>query len=169
MLFRSGPAQKLRYQPLNWSLEREAELERLVVLAYTGIRRVARNLLQQVVGSYLARETHTVQVLHSIKTLALEMAHAMQDGEWDTLGALMNRHWELNQRMDPHTTNAPVQALLDRARPLIRGAKLAGAGGGGFMIFLARSEEAAAELRSAMNATDWQIARDGLRIQRTPL
>ena len=162
-----GPTQKLRYQPLNWSLEREAELERLVVLAYTGIRRVARNLLQQVVGSYLARETHTVQVLHSIKTLALEMAHAMQDGEWDTLGGLMNRHWELNQRMDPHTTNAPVEALLDRARPLIRGAKLAGAGGGGFMIFLARSEEAAAELRSAMNATDWQIARDGLRIQRT--
>jgi fucokinase len=79
----------------------------------------------------------------------------------------MNRHWELNQRMDPHTTNAPVEALLDRARPLIRGAKLAGAGGGGFMIFLARSEQAAAELRSAMNATDWQIARDGLRIQRT--
>jgi fucokinase len=164
-----GPAQKLRYQPLNWSLDREAELERLVVLAYTGIRRIARNLLQQVVGSYLARETHTVQVLHSIKTLALEMAHAMQYADWDTLGALMNRHWELNQRMDPHTTNAPVEALLDRARPLIRGAKLAGAGGGGFMIFLARSEEAAAELRSSMNATDWQIARDGLRIQRTVL
>ncbi len=164
-----GPKQKLRYQPLNWSLEREAELERLVVLAYTGVRRVARNLLQQVVGNYLARETQTVQVLHSIKTLALEMAHAMQDGDWDTLGALMNRHWELNQRMDPHTTNTPVEALLDRARPLIRGAKLAGAGGGGFMIFLARSEEAAVELRSAMNATDWQLARDGLRVRRGEL
>jgi fucokinase len=164
-----GPQQRLRYQPLNWSLEREAELERLVVLAYTGIRRVARNLLQQVVGNYLARETQTIQVLHSIKTLALEMAHAMQDGDWDTLGALMNRHWELNQRMDPHTTNAPVEALLDRASPLIRGAKLAGAGGGGFMIFLAKSEEAAAELRTSMSATDWQIARDGLRVRRSEL
>jgi fucokinase len=162
-----GPVQRLRYQPLNWSLDREAELERLVVLAYTGIRRVARNLLQQVVGSYLARETQTVQVLHSIKTLALEMAHAMQDGDWDALGALMQRHWALNQRMDPHTTNAPVEALLDSARPFIRGAKLAGAGGGGFMIFLARSEESAAELRTLVKATDWQIARDGLRIQRT--
>lgn len=164
-----GAEQRLRYQPLNWTLEREAELERLVVLAYTGIRRVARNLLQQVVGSYLARETHTVQVLHSIKTLALEMAHAMQEGEWDTLGELMNRHWALNQRMDPHTTNAPVEALLDRARPLVRGAKLAGAGGGGYMIFLAKSEEAAAELRVLTKATDWQIARDGLRIQRTEI
>lgn len=140
-----------------------------MVLAYTGIRRVARNLLQQVVGSYLARETHTVQVLHSIKTLALEMAHAMQEGEWDTLGELMNRHWALNQRMDPHTTNAPVEALLDRARPLVRGAKLAGAGGGGYMIFLAKSEETAAELRVLTKATDWQIARDGLRIQRAEI
>jgi len=162
-----GPEQHLRYQPLNWSLDREAELERLVVLAYSGIRRLARGLLQQVVGSYLARETHTVQVLHSIKTLALEMAHAMQDGEWDALGRLMNCHWALNQRMDPNTTNAPVEALLDRARPLIRGAKLAGAGGGGFMIFLAKSEEAASELRSLVTATDWQVARDGLRVQRT--
>jgi len=81
----------------------------------------------------------------------------------------MNRHWELKQKMDPHTTNAPVEALLDRAGPLIRGAKLAGAGGGGFMIFLAKSEEAAAELRSAMSATDWQIARDGLRVRRSGL
>lgn len=164
-----GAGQRLRYQPLNWTLEREAELEGLVVLAYTGIRRVARNLLQQVVGSYLARETHTVQVLHSIKTLALEMAHAMQEGEWDGLGDLMNRHWALNQRMDPNTTNAPVEALLDRAKPFIRGAKLAGAGGGGYMIFLAKSEESATELRSLVKATDWQIARDGLRIQRTEL
>jgi len=37
-----GLQQRLRYQPLNWSLDREAELERLVVLAYTGVRRVAR-------------------------------------------------------------------------------------------------------------------------------
>jgi galactokinase/mevalonate kinase-like predicted kinase len=137
------------------------------VWSYRLHRRAVAQPLQQVVGSYLARETQTVQVLHSIKTLALEMAHSMQDGDWDALGALMQRHWALNQRMDPHTTNAPVEALLDSARPLIRGAKLAGAGGGGFMIFLAKSEESAAELRALVKATDWQIARDGLRIQRT--
>jgi len=35
------------------------------------------------------------------------------------------------------------------------------------MIFLAKSEEAASELRSLVTATDWQVARDGLRVQRT--
>lgn len=161
-----GPVQCVRYQPLQWSLEREAELQRLTVLAYTGIARVAKNLLQQVVGRYLARETATVQVLHSIKTLALEMAHAMQDGEWDHLGHLLDRHWQLNQVLDPNTTNAPIERLLANVRPFVRGAKLAGAGGGGFLMLLARSEDDAARLRSTLDAYDWQIARDGLRVKR---
>ena len=50
-----------------------------------GIRRIANNLVQQV-GTYLARETPTIQVLHSIKTLAIEMAYALEHEEWDYLG-----------------------------------------------------------------------------------
>ena len=89
-----------------------AEFESAMVLYYTGIRRIAKGLLQQVVGSYLARETESVQVLHSIKTLAVEMAYAMQEGDWEHLGALLDRHWALNQVLDPNTTNAPINALL---------------------------------------------------------
>jgi fucokinase len=148
----SGPGlrQRLRVQPVVWSEERRKEFEGVLVLYYTGIRRVARDLLRQVVGRYLARETACVQVLHSIKTLALEMSHAMQEGDWPHLGELMNRHWVLNQVLDPNTTNAPINAVLEAVRPYIYGAKLAGAGGGGFMILLARTEEAAGELRRVL-------------------
>lgn len=38
-----------------------------------------------------------------------------------------NRHWQLNQILDPHTSNAPINSLLERVRPYISGAKLAGA------------------------------------------
>ncbi len=172
-LVASGPGlqQRLRVQPVSWNAEREAEFERLAVLFYTGIRRVARDLLQQVVGSYLARETACVQVLHSIKTLAMEMSYAMQEGDWDYLGELLNRHWELNKVLDPNTTNAPINALLDTVRPFTRGIKLAGAGGGGFLILLARSEKVD-ELRQFLQESaraaggavyDWRIARGGLR------
>jgi fucokinase len=144
-----------------------------MVLYYTGIRRIAKGLLQQVVGSYLARETETVQVLHSIKTLAMEMAYAMQEGDWEHLGTLLDRHWALNQALDPNTTNAPINALLNAVRPYIHGAKLAGAGGGGFLMLLARSSEAANALReflakwSAANGGavyQWRVATEGLRI-----
>jgi len=172
-LVASGPGlhQRLRVQPVPWTKEREAEFEQLTVLFYTGVRRVARDLLQQVVGSYLARETASVQVLHSIKTLALEMSYAMQEGEWDHLGELLNRHWELNKILDPNTTNAPIEALLDSLRPFTRGIKLAGAGGGGFLILLARSEKVdhlreflQKRTRACGGAVyDWRIAREGLR------
>jgi fucokinase len=177
-LILSGPGlrQRLRVQPVAWSPGREAEFESLLVLYYTGIRRIARNLLQTVVGSYLARETATVEVLHSIKTLAVEMAYAMQEGDWPYLGQLLDRHWELNKILDPHTTNAPVNTLLERVRPYIYGAKLAGAGGGGFLMLLARSTGAAAELRALLADSSesgggvcrWRIARDGLRTTVAP-
>jgi fucokinase len=169
----SGPGlhQRLRVQPVAWNAAREAEFERLIVLFYTGIRRVARDLLQQVVGSYLARETACVQVLHSIKTLAQEMSYAMQEGDWDHLGDLLNRHWEMNKVLDPNTTNAPINVLLDAVRPFTRGIKLAGAGGGGFLILLAR-DESVDELRQFLQKSaggalyDWRIAREGLRVMR---
>ncbi|MEO8593444.1 MAG: bifunctional fucokinase/fucose-1-phosphate guanylyltransferase [Candidatus Solibacter sp.] len=170
-----GLQQRIRVQPLLWTPQRQSEFEQLVVLYYTGIQRVARGLLRQVVGRYLARETACVQVLHSIKTLAMEMAYAMQDGEWDHLGRLLDRHWELNKTLDSNTANAPINGLLEAARPFLHGAKLAGAGGGGFMIMLAKSPQAAAELQQFLLAHDpaaggsvysWSVASDGMRVRR---
>jgi fucokinase len=150
----SGPglSQRVRVEPVRWSEARQAEFAARFIGHYTGIRRIARNLLSQVVGSYLARETRTVQVLHSIKTLAMEMRHAMEEGEWAHLGELMWRHWELNKQLDPHTTNAPIEARLEELRPHLAGAKLAGAGGGGFLMLLARSAEEGAALRARLGS-----------------
>jgi fucokinase len=170
----SGPGlrQRLRVEPLRWSGAREAEFSSRLVLFYTGIRRVAKDLLTEVVGRYLARETAAVQVLHSIKTLALEMSHAMAEGAWAHLGALIDRHWRLNQVLDPNTTNAPINALLEDARPDLAGAKLAGAGGGGFLILLARDPGAAAALRRRLASRaegavyEFEIANEGWRIDK---
>lgn len=172
-LIHTGPGlqQRLRVQPLAWDITRQQAFEERFVLYYTGIRRIARNLLAEIVGRYLARESATVQVLHSIKTLALEMSHAMCDGEWTYLGQLLDRHWHLNQQLDPHTTNAPINALLQDVRPYLAGAKLAGAGGGGFVMMLAKDVEAAGELRERLATGGFPgelyncaIADEGLRI-----
>ena len=171
----TGPGlhQRIRVQPLDWSEPRRAEFCAHMVLYNTGLQRMAKDLLRQVVSRYLARETATVQVLHRIKTLAVEMSYATAEGDWKHLGALLDRHWQLNQVLDSNTTNAPINALLDRARPFIYGAKLAGAGGGGFLMLLARDPEAAAELRTALGQeashrgapVPYQIAEDGLRVR----
>jgi fucokinase len=168
-----GLQQRIRVQPVAWSEERSAEFCQHLVLYNTGIQRMAKDLLRQVVCRYLARETATVQVLHSIKTLAVEMSYAMIEGDWKHLGELMDRHWRLNQLLDPHTANAPINAILDRARPYIHGAKLAGAGGGGFLMLMARDPDAAEALRAVIaqaepdrgSFVNYSIARAGFRIQ----
>ena len=168
-----GLRQRIRVQPVAWSAERRVEFSERMVLYGTGIQRMAKDLLRQVVSRYLARETATIQVLHSIKTLAVEMSYAMGEGDWKHLGELMDRHWQLNQLLDPHTANAPINGILDRARPYIYGAKLAGAGGGGFLMLLARDAEAAAALRTVLAqdapergaCVSYRIAEEGLRVQ----
>lgn len=173
-----GSQQRVRVRPVPWSAERAAEFDSLAVLYYTGIRRVARDLLGQIVGRYLARETACVQVLHSIKTLATEMFSAMQEGEWDHLGRLLDRHWELNQILDPNTANTPIHTLMESVRPFIRGAKIAGAGGGGFLILLARDPHAKQQLEQFLSGYDpssggavyrHQIAEEGLCVKTSPL
>jgi galactokinase/mevalonate kinase-like predicted kinase len=171
----TGPGlhQRIRVQPVPWSEQRRDEFCAHMVLYNTGLQRVAKDLLRQVVARYLARETAAVQVLHSIKTLAVEMSYATAEGDWKHMGELLDRHWQLNQVLDPNTANAPINALLDRARPYIYGAKLAGAGGGGFLMLLARDPEAAAELRAALGQeashrgapVSYRIAVDGLRVR----
>ncbi|MDR3749910.1 MAG: bifunctional fucokinase/fucose-1-phosphate guanylyltransferase [Terracidiphilus sp.] len=168
-----GLRQRIRVQPVAWSAERRVEFSERMVLYGTGIQRMAKGLLRQVVSRYLARETATIQVLHSIKTLAVEMSYAMSEGDWKHLGMLMDRHWQLNQVLDPHTANAPINGILDRARPYLYGAKLAGAGGGGFLMLLARDVEAAAALRAVLAqdasvlgaCVSYRIAEEGLRVQ----
>lgn len=167
-LLSTGPGlrQRIRVNPVMWSAERRQEFCDRLVLYDTGIQRIAKNLLQQVVRGYLAREVSTVQVLHSIKTLATEMAWAMTEGDWTYLGQLLDRHWELNKVLDPNTTNAPINALLRSIRPHIAGAKLAGAGGGGFLILLARDPESAEELKQELGSgvRSFRIAEEGLQV-----
>lgn len=146
----AGAEQKIRVEPVAWSQQRQQEFASRFLVYYTGVRRLAKGLLSQIVGKYLARDTRTIEILHSIKTLAVEMTYAMRVGEWDYLGDLLKRHWRLNQELDPNTTNARVSALLDAVSPYTAGAKLAGAGGGGFILLLAKSADAAARVRRTL-------------------
>jgi fucokinase len=128
-----------------------------MLLYYTGIQRLAKDRLQQVVGRYLARETAVIQVLHHVKSIAFEMSYAIRAGDWDYLGALMDRHWELNQILDPYTTNSLINALLRDLRPHLAGAKLAGAGGGGFLILVSKSQRDTLAMRTKLADQDGQL------------
>jgi len=117
------------------------------LLYYTGITRLAKDILEQVVGRYLNRNRHAMATLRRIHALAPDMADAVSRKDQSTFGRLITTAWELNKELDPNSTNPEVESLMSRVRSRVHGAKLIGAGGGGFMLLVCRSAQDAMNVR----------------------
>jgi len=138
-----------------------AELAQRLVLVYTGQQRLAKNLLRAVMARWMARDPEMVWILGEIGRLALAMQAALWQGDLDHFGELLNEHWALNKRMDPGCSNPFIDKLIEIMTPYISGAKLAGAGGGGFAIVVACDADAVLELGASL-ATHFPGTRVGI-------
>jgi galactokinase/mevalonate kinase-like predicted kinase len=65
-------------------------------------------------------------------------------------GGLLDRSWQLNKSLDPNSSNEKVEALFERISPHVYGAKLLGAGGGGFVLMACKSQKDADTLRQVL-------------------
>jgi fucokinase / fucose-1-phosphate guanylyltransferase len=123
--------------------------ERMAVF-YTGEPRLAKDVLQRVVAGYLVGQPQTMAVLDEMPGLARQARAAILAGDWERLGRCLDRSWELNQRLEPSCSNPSLAALFARIAPFVWGAKLAGAGGGGFLFALARDRNCREQLESLL-------------------
>lgn len=120
------------------------------LLYYTGITRLAKNILEKVVGGYLNRSRNTMATLRQIYDCAGFAAEAMSLKDIRMFGKAVDRIWKLNVQLDPDSTNPAVEELMSRIGPYVFGAKLLGAGGGGFILMVAKSVEDAAKIRQML-------------------
>jgi fucokinase len=143
------------------------------LLYYTGITRLAKNILQEVVGGYLNRQRATMATLKQIHTIAEEVADALARKDIATFGHLLDVAWLLNKQLDPNSSNDEIELLFERVRPYIFGAKLLGAGGGGFMLMICKSARDARSVREMLEAEppnerarffDFDISDEGLTV-----
>jgi len=147
-----GLPQQIHVEPVRLSPETKVELASRLLLVYTGRQRLAKNLLRAVMGRWMARDPEMVWIQNEIARLAVAMRHALEMGDVAGLGELLAEHWVINQRMDPGCTNSFIGGLFEVMRPYIHGGKLAGAGGGGFAIVVARDIQAVQDLSSTLAA-----------------
>jgi fucokinase len=153
-LVTTAPAlhQTLAVEPLVTTAATADELAERLMLVYTGQQRLAKNLLRAVMSRWMLRDPEMVWLLGEIGRLAVSMRDALAGGDVDGFGEMVGAHWELNKRMDPGCTNPFIDDLFAFMRPYMRGAKLAGAGGGGFAIVVANRDSAAQALHAALDA-----------------
>ena len=140
---------------LNWTvfdLSPDSPLRRRCLLYFTGQKRMARNILHNVVGHYLARDPATLATVDALKASALEMKAALDARDTDAFASGIERYWTLKKQIDPGSTNPRLEALLASVDRWTAGRVLPGAGGGGFVLFVARDAEAAGRIRRHLDA-----------------
>ncbi|MCE5278137.1 MAG: L-fucokinase [Planctomycetaceae bacterium] len=116
------------------------------LLYYTGIARLARNILQEVAGGWMSRDRRVVDALEQMPALAAAVARAMEERDLPGLGRLIGQAWRLNKQLCSHTSNDQIEDLLARVEEHVYGAKLLGAGGGGFLLMVCKSAQDAARV-----------------------
>lgn len=122
-----------------------------MLLFFTGQRRLAKNILQNVVNRWLDREPAARRLVDRLKAGAAAMHDTLSAGDLTGFARGVREYWELKKQIDPGSTNPALESLIRRAEPFTDGLGLAGAGGGGFLFLVAKDESAALKLRAMLS------------------
>jgi galactokinase/mevalonate kinase-like predicted kinase len=120
------------------------------LLYYTGITRVAKNILSDIVRGMFLNEGNRLRIVGEIKAHAYALADAISRSDFGLTGSMIDRSWKLNNALDSGTNTPEVQRIIDLTKDLVNGSKLAGAGGGGYMLMCARDPDAAARIQAIL-------------------
>lgn len=128
-----------------------SELEASLLLYFTGKSRDSAGIIDEQSQNVRDRNQLALDAMHAIKAEAFLMKECLLRGDFPRLHEVLRSSWESKKRMARQITNDEIEGLY--ACALDAGAycaKISGAGGGGFMIFLTdpiHKDKVAAALR----------------------
>ena len=128
-----GLQQNIQVEHLRIPQEAWEELKERFVLIYTGQRRLARNLLRDVVGRYIGNEPDSLYAHNEIQRTAALMRFELERGHIDDFAKLMDAHWKLSQMIDAGSSNTLIDQIFAAIDEYVDGRLVCGAGGGGFL------------------------------------
>ncbi|MGN0384913.1 MAG: L-fucokinase [Lachnospiraceae bacterium] len=147
-----GIRQDIKVEHLHLQPETMKELQERFVLIYTGQRRLARNLLRDVVGRFIGANPDAVYALSEIQVVAGKMQVALENGDIDGFAALLNEHWKLSKTLDAGSSNILIEQIFESIEDLIDGRMICGAGGGGFLQCIMKKDCTVEQIHSRLKA-----------------
>jgi galactokinase/mevalonate kinase-like predicted kinase len=121
-------------------------------LYYTGVTRLAKGILKEIVHDMFLGRTATLRTLNLIRANARSVYQAILGNDLAALERSLGRSWELNKRLDPGTTTPQIERIIAACGDDLAACKLLGAGGGGYMLLAARDPEAGRRIRARLEA-----------------
>lgn len=129
-------ANKTIVNPLRIKPEYIYELERNIVLFYTSRSRESSRIINEQVSNVQAGNQRSIEAMHHIREQAVMMKEALLKGELYRIGEIFEFGHQHKRNMAANISNDHLESIAMAAKSAgAAGAKISGAGGGGFMIF----------------------------------
>ena len=143
--------------PLKIPRDALASLEESCALFFTGYSRQASSILAEQDEKSKKQDTSMIDNLHQVKEIGLRSKEVLERGDLTGFAGLLNEQWEIKLARSKSMVNSDIARWFSLGRDNgAVGGKLIGAGGGGFLMFLAADKT---RLRKAMAAEGLQEVR----------
>ena len=145
------------------------ELERRIVLAYTGAPRNSGTNNWDITKRHIDGDREIFDCFERIRDTAAAMRAVLLRGDWDEVSRQIDREWDNRKRLAPGVTTEANDRLMARAkRAGATAAKVCGAGGGGCLFCYGppdvRDSVAAALTAGGARVLEYRIDMEGLRV-----
>jgi D-glycero-alpha-D-manno-heptose-7-phosphate kinase len=152
-LFQFNPGGAVTVEPQRMSSGFARTMFDHLLLFFTGLRRDARSVLTEQ-RARTAEKLETLQRMrshaHRLKALAAQVTFDPTE-----FGRVLDETWQLKRQLATTITSDPIDAMYRAAVTAgAEGGKLCGAGGGGFLLFVARPERQPAVREALRHLTE---------------
>lgn len=114
-----------------------SELEASIVLFHTGVSRESANIIAEQTRNLTTGNEASIDAMHALRADAFHMKEALLRGEILRIAEILSNSWESKRRTAQAVTNSRIEELIATALAAgARAAKVSGAGGGGFVLFI---------------------------------
>jgi len=156
-------------EPLAPSRDFLLELEKSLLLVYTGKSRLSGDIISTVMDAYLRHEEAMTEPLMNLRDAGYRMRDAILAEDLAGVGEVLDVNWENQKRLYDNMTTPKIEALMAVARDAgLLGAKACGAGGGGCIALLCEPDREHVVRRSVEDlggqCIDFSFDYDGLTI-----
>jgi D-glycero-alpha-D-manno-heptose-7-phosphate kinase len=134
---RFGPGDRVVADEIVLSPQQRRLLQRQMMLFYTGMTRSADVILRE----QTANVPKSLPQLHQLRDLAGEAADDLRQGRIGAIGDALRASWEVKRTLATGVSNGQIDAAVEAALDAgAAGAKVSGAGGGGFLLVTCAAE-----------------------------
>jgi D-glycero-alpha-D-manno-heptose-7-phosphate kinase len=156
---RFGPGEEVVAEELGLSAAERRALQHQIMLFYTGITRSADTILAEQNANVAA----TRPQLHLLRDLAGFAVDRLCSGDVDAIGPALRQSWEAKRKLASGVSNGQIDDAVGRALDAgASGAKLTGAGGGGFLLVICPMERQRAVRRILADMRELPVKLDRL-------